>query len=228
MREMTPEKKVLARALFNEGVFLDKSRSPDGAGFPLRLHDTDPDAPLSPYYLNLRTSGNTKPGPLEGTLLDMLGRALFNEAERQRLRYRSVAGLPTAGTSLAQSFHLFCVTECTDNPAVLINMKKRKSGDFRIITPIPSRASSLLLIDDVVTGAGSVYKALHTFKPSGVFINECLVVVDREQGGVEKLKRQGIYVHSLFTITELVNFYLDEGLLKEEQAKEILSYVHEN
>ena len=160
MREMTFEKKVLARALFEEGGFLDRSKSPDGAGFFLRLHDRDPNAPRSPYYLNLRTPGNTNPGPVTGPLLTMLGCALFDEAKRQKLQFRSVAGLPTAGTSLAKSFYSFCITECADNPAVLINMDKDKSGDFRFVTPIPPCASSLLLIDDVVTKAGSIYKAV--------------------------------------------------------------------
>ena len=44
----------LALAWFNAGIFLDKSRSPQGKGFRLKLHEKNPDAPLSPFYMNFR------------------------------------------------------------------------------------------------------------------------------------------------------------------------------
>jgi len=74
---------LLARRLWAVGAVKDKMhpdavQRPSGErGFLLKLHEKDPDAPLSPVYFNLRTPGNPKPGLLVPAIVEIAGRALY-------------------------------------------------------------------------------------------------------------------------------------------------------
>ena len=43
----------LALELFHCGAFKNKTRSAEGLGYTLKLHEKHPEAPLSPFYMNL-------------------------------------------------------------------------------------------------------------------------------------------------------------------------------
>lgn len=106
---LTERPRELARCIFQIGAFKDKSQSPDGRGFKLKLHEKQPDAPLSPFYLNLRTPDNPKPGPLDVMIVKKIGLQLFAFAETLGLQYTHIAGVPRAGQPFAIAFwHAVC------------------------------------------------------------------------------------------------------------------------
>jgi len=43
----------------------------------LKLHEKNPDAPLSPFYINLRDRNNPKPGPLDQDDYDLIAHCLL-------------------------------------------------------------------------------------------------------------------------------------------------------
>ena len=52
-----------------------------------------------------------------------------------------------------------------------------------------------------------------------------LVVVDREQGGREKLEKLGYRVHALAKISEVVASLRNEKCISEQQAATVLEYI---
>ncbi|NIS08143.1 MAG: hypothetical protein GWO07_05140 [Candidatus Dadabacteria bacterium] len=60
------------------------------------------------------------------------------------------------------------------------------------------------MVEDVVTTAGSVVKAIKAVQELGAFIESVFVIVDREEGGEEKFKELGITYHPIFKISELL------------------------
>ena len=52
-----------------------------------------------------------------------------------------------------------------------------------------------------------------------------IALVDRQQGGSELLEQEGYPVHSVFSLLEIVSFYLEEELISEVQHREICEFI---
>ena len=64
---LTGDHAKLAQLLFKVGAI-------KFGAFKLKLHEKDPDAPLSPIYLNLRTDRHPEnPGPLTDEMMNLIG-----------------------------------------------------------------------------------------------------------------------------------------------------------
>lgn len=75
--------------------------------------------------------------------------------------------------------------------------KKRIDGKFE-------EGQRVLLIDDVINDGGSKIDAINIIESNKLKIMGVLVVIDREQGGGEKMKELGYQFHSVFTLSELL------------------------
>ncbi len=62
----------------------------------------------------------------------------------------------------------------------------------------------VVLVEDVITTGGSLLQAVHHVKEAGLNPLGALVLVDREEGGGEALKAEGLKLLSLFSKSELM------------------------
>lgn len=224
---MDADRTHIALELHRLGAFKDSATSPGGLGYRLKLHERYPDAPLSPFYLNLRTPRNPKPGPLTPPLVHMIGMCLFAEAKRLTLRYDHVAGIPHAGDPFAEAF-----TSCAP-PELRLNrlqLRKQERDGRRVVSGILeggfAPGERVLLIDDLVTGADSKYEAIRTLREDcGLVVQDILVVLDRGQGGTRQLAQDGYRVHALFSLADLLDLYRDRGLMSPGVYADIQAYL---
>ncbi len=188
--------------------------------FKLKLHEREPDAPLSPIYLSLRVSENG--GPL--TPLDVLSASglICDIIFESDIDFDRVAGLPRAGEPFAWE-----VARISNKP--LIRFIKEEGDGFRKISSIAADdcepGTSVLLIDDLITEADTKREAMELCESAGLKVAGIIVLVDREQGGSEDLKKTGTAFHSVFTLTELLDRYVTKGFIDEKRRDEVLSYI---
>ncbi len=218
-------------ALFDIGAFLDKTQSPEGKGFKLKLHDKNPEAPLSPFYLNFRKPDNPKPGPLTPEIIAEIGRSLYGETRRKNLRYDIIAGVPRAGDPLAEAFAETHFSRRASQLPIL-KLGKRESKKGRQVTEIVGgkydQGAIVLLVDDLITKAGSKLEAIEVLENAGLAVHDVLVLVDREQGGVQELKERGYSLHAVFGFSELLDLYLARGRINQALFDEITAYLAVN
>lgn len=67
---------------------------------------------------------------------------------------------------------------------------------------IPSGAR-VLLVEDVTTTGGSVLRSVEIVRGAGGVVDRAVVVLDREEGAVEKLRAAGVRLEALVTFSEL-------------------------
>jgi uridine monophosphate synthetase len=233
MRAMTPKQETarhdLAMTLADVGAILTaESDHPlvitrgDERGFRLKLHEKNPDAPLSPIYLNLRTPDNPKPGPLTPEIVDFAALCMKDVIDARLDEFDAVAGIPNAGDPFAISFARY-------TGKFRLQLGKFGSGDKRQIatikTPIPTHVGSVLTIDDLVTQADSKIEALTVQRNAGLVATNVLVLVDRDQGGREELHNVGCELDSVFRIQELLAIYLECGKISHPLYRRIRSYL---
>jgi len=218
---------ALGLEIFDVGAFLDKTKSPEGKGFKLKLHEQHPEAPLSPFYLNLRTPDN-KEGPLTPEVVEAISKQMYRYARMHGLVFDYVVGVPRAGEPFAQAF-----VELAARHVRLLTLGKAETGDHRMIVVgkqdkelIPD--SPALLLDDLVTRADSKLEAIACLEEMGLVVGDVLVLLDRQQGGKEQLADASYSLHSLFTIRDLLDLLREENRITSEIHGECLAYLKNN
>ncbi|PSN81947.1 hypothetical protein B9Q01_09380 [Candidatus Marsarchaeota G1 archaeon OSP_D] len=66
----------------------------------------------------------------------------------------------------------------------------------------------IILVDDVLTTGSFTLKAVDTIKSYNVSLIGVFVILDREEGGSEELKKRGVKTYSLLKLSQL-RFYKD-------------------
>ncbi len=222
----------LALALWEAGTILtsqsvhplvEGKRGTNGMerGFKLKLHEKNPDAPLSPLYLNLRTPENPKPGPLTPKIVDYAARCMMGIRISGRLATDAVVGVPRAGDPFAQAFERLSGLH-------RITLGKYEQGGIRCIASlteqVPVRIRKVVLVDDLVTKADSKREAIQVLRDAGLEVSDVIVLVDHEQGGREELAKLGCNLHSVFTATELLDEYVETGKMGPHIRADIDAY----
>ena len=64
--------------------------------------------------------------------------------------------------------------------------------------------TSVTVLEDVVTTAGSAIKAIKKLRENNYLVNEVLSIVDREEGGFEALRKENVELKSLFSIKDFI------------------------
>jgi orotate phosphoribosyltransferase len=215
---MNPVERQLAASLFDIGAIKFGS-------FRLKLHENNPEAPLSPVYLNLRTPDNPKPGPLTPEMVEMASQCMYWITRSSALLYMLTAGVPHAGDPFAARL-------AHHSDVALLKLKKTKDGDRRAITDIKAGALTpgglTVLVDDLITKAESKLEAIKVLEKHGLCVKDIVVLVDREQGGKEKLTRWGYKLHSVFTLRQLLEHYVEDGKIDIATRDKVLGYLQKD
>lgn len=191
--------------------------------FRLKLHEKNPDAPLSPIYITLR-----KPeagGPLTDEDVEAIGQELYTIVKKKKILFDLVAGIPRAGEPLAE-----VVSRLSGRP--LLKLGKKIEGDTRKIDSIVSgecRPSQfVLIVDDLVTEADTKKEAIGVCEEAKLIVAGVVVLVDRQQGGTEQLKDAGYDLYAAFPLSVLLGYYVRVGRIDQTKHDEVMDYIAVN
>src|SRR3989338_1144687 len=207
---LTTTQEALADSLFEVGAI-------KFGAFRLRLHERNPDAPLSPYYVDLRVL------PLYPVVMKQAARA-YAQVALSAEHYDVVLGISEAGNPLATAFSLE-----TGTPQIYLRKEEKIGhgipGNF--MTPI-NPGETVLLLDDLVTQADSKLDAIRTLESSGLIVRDVAVLVDREQGGAKQLADAGYRLNAATPFSKLLDYYHRVGKIDEAKYKEAKDYMTAN
>ncbi len=86
----------------------------------------------------------------------------------------------------------------------------------------------VLIVDDMISTGKTIERVYRII--TNIYkckITKVVVIVDREEGGVKKLKKLGVSVYPIIRITELVDILYDLGIIGEEEKDIVYSEVKE-
>jgi len=190
--------------------------------FKLKLHEKNPESPLSPTYINLRRSPD---GPLSEKDIEVVGRELYTLVRRRKILFDVVAGIPKAGDPLAE-----VVARLAKRPLIklgkIIQGNKRKidfiiGGEYR-----PNQL--VLLVDDLITQADTKKEAIAVCEGAGLIVVGLVVLIDREQGGAEDLKGAGYDLYAVFSFSALLDYYVRINRIEPQKRQEVREYIAKN
>jgi len=89
-------------------------------------------------------------------------------------------------------------------PVFLVRKEAKSHGTSQLIEGIFPAGKPVALVEDVVTSAGSVLKAIDVVEAAGSRVTRVLCVVDRAGGGKEAIEARGIAFSALFPVADLL------------------------
>ena len=110
----------------------------------------------------------------------------------------ALAGLEVGGIPIATAISLE-----TGLPVCFVRKTAKEYGTCQFAEGFDVQGKKLCVIEDVVTSGGQVILSTQDLRKAGAHIHHAVCVIDREQGGREKLGEIDLQLISLFTMSEL-------------------------
>jgi orotate phosphoribosyltransferase len=111
-------------------------------------------------------------------------------------------------------------------PCIVVRKEEKAYGvTGRIAGAEVAEGDRVLFFDDVISEGLSKIEGIKPLQELGAEVKHLMVVVDREQGGREKLEKAGYTVHALARISEIVKALYGAQKISKEQAEAVLNYI---
>jgi orotate phosphoribosyltransferase len=170
----------------------------------------------SPYYIDLR---QTISSPISmDWIANSLTRIIVNEIGRGKID--KLLGVPTAGVPFAT-----VISQKLGIPLIYYRQARKEHGVRKKIEGLLERNDRVLVVDDLITTGESVIEAAEVVRDQGGVVNELVVLLDREQGGKERLRKSRIEPHVLFKISDAMTWLHSVRLLADDTYETIRTYI---
>lgn len=147
----------------------------------------------SEYYIDIKKA-STDPYVLE-TIADEMAR----EIELRGLAVDKIAGVVLGSIPLAVALSLR-----TKIPYIMVRKEKKDHGTQKMIEGTLEKGERVLMVEDVVTSAGSVVEAIGIVRAAGGEVGDVLCVVNRQEGGEQKLNDIAVQLSALVTAEDIL------------------------
>jgi orotate phosphoribosyltransferase/uridine monophosphate synthetase len=129
-----------------------------------------------------------------------------------------VAGVPFGGLHLATAYSL-----AVNIPMIYIHPPSSEKSDA--IEGLFSRGQTCLVIDDLITGGGSILQTAATLAEAGLAVRDAVTLIDRQEGGRRALKAAGINLVSILTLEQIANYLMSAGHIEERWYRRTMEYL---
>lgn len=109
-----------------------------------------------------------------------------------------------AGVELGAVPIAAAVSLATDIPYIIVRKAPKEHGTARPFEGELSKGDRVLFVEDVVTTGGTLRGAIDRLRRHGAVIDDCVCVVDREEGGKVLLAEATVRLHALLRAKDLL------------------------
>lgn len=133
--------------------------------------------------------------------------------------FNVVAGVPVGGLLLALAYSLE-----TNVPTIYARIRPEGTGP-RGIEGSFNKGDTALIFDDLITRGSSVMETATLLEENGIKVKDIIVLIDREHGAAEHLRRHGYNLMSILKLDVMLNHYMSKGLISEETYRTCSEYL---
>jgi orotate phosphoribosyltransferase len=151
---------------------------------------------MSQFYVNC------KPTTLHARGMYLAGHLIFDSVKQNRVS--GIGGLTFGADPLAVATAF--ASELNGQPIHAFSIRKTQKdhGIVKWIEGDMPRGRRVAIIDDVVTTGGSTIKAIERARSEGLEVVKAVILVDRQEGGLENIRLRVEDVSAIITRDELV------------------------
>jgi orotate phosphoribosyltransferase len=168
----------------------------------------------SPIYINCRQLISSP------AFVDLFTAATRIVCEASRVTFDVVAGGETAGIPFAAF-----VGRAFGKPMIYVRKEVKSHGIASRIEGVLPPDVRVLLVEDLITDAGSKRGFIEAIRQTGAIIKDVIVVFDRLQGGQKALRKTGVTLHALSDMDMALAVGKEAGALSSEARIIVNSYL---
>ena len=165
----------------------------------------------SPVYIDLRL--------LTGDPAALAQVAQIYARQLHNLGADRIAGVPYAALPIATAVSLE-----TGLPMIYPRKEVKTHGRSQAIEGEYRPGDRIVVIEDLVTTAGSLLGSIERLRAAGLVVSDAVVLIDREQGGTENLAAAGVQLHAAYSFSELLDALHATGRIGQAQYEIVRSY----
>lgn len=133
-------------------------------------------------------------------------------------RFDLVAGVPFGGLLIAEAYSLTSKTP-------LIYLHPRPDDLTEEIEGLYQPGQTALVMDDLITGGHSIVNTTERLREAGLTVRDAVVLLDRQQGGRERLHEYGVRLVSILTMEVLLNYLMSTSKISEEWYRRSMAFL---
>ncbi len=170
---------------------------------------------MSPIYIDLRVIVSYP------EILKAVGEAMWEEVKN--LKFDLVCGVPYTALPIATAISL------EHNIPMIMRRKEVKDyGTKKAIEGAFTVGQQVLVVEDLVTSGSSVFETIEPLEIEGLKTTDVVVMLDREQGGKKHISEKGKNLHSVITMSEMVDILKKENKINSAVAQEVKNFIQNN
>jgi len=147
----------------------------------------------SNYYIDIKKA-STDP-----KVLYLISQLMADKVQASGKRYDRIAGVVLGSIPLAAALSM-----AVGIPYVMVRKEKKDHGTSKMIEGDIKKGDKVLVVEDVITSAGSSIAAIGTLREAGASVEDIISVIDREAGGEGALKDINVTLTSLVKASDLL------------------------
>ena len=147
----------------------------------------------SKYYIDI------KKAITDPKILEEVADEMAHILEDKEIEVDRIAGVVLGSVPLAVALSLR-----TGIPFVMIRKEPKDHGTGKLFEGSMDKGMKVLVVEDVVTSAGSAAYAIEVLRNAGAEVGHVLSVVDREEGGRQKLESMSTKLYALVTASDVL------------------------
>ena len=173
----------------------------------------------SPIYVNLRRLiSSPKALARCAKIIKEELEALMSMRNPHVQPFTLVAGVPFGGLHVATAFSL-----AVNTPMIYIHPPGTAKAD--VIEGLYVRGQTCLIIDDLITGGGSILQTATTLSEAGLVVRDAVTLIDRQEGGRTALRVAGINLVSVLSLEQIATYLMSAGHIHEDQYRHTMDYL---
>ncbi len=167
---------------------------------------------VSPFYIDLRQA-QSFPETFHA-IID-----IFAEMMEDTPAEVFLAGVPEAATPFASALGY-----ALNRPLLQPRKIVKDHGEKNSVEGVFKKGDKVILIDDLIAKGHSKIEVIDQVEKAGLVVEKSIILVDRQQGGVELIRNKGYEIQAALTITELIDILSEEGDLNQDQYNIVVDF----
>jgi orotate phosphoribosyltransferase len=170
--------------------------------------------PISPYYIDIRKLVSYP------KLLKQVVVAYWSLVKK--LKFDRIAGVPYAALPMAS-----VMSVKYNMPMVYTRKEKQTHGITKLVQGEYKKGETVVVIDDIATTGASKLMVIEPLEKSGLKVKDVVLLIDRENGGQEIIEKKGYQVHTVFSMTEILDLLLEKKQISKKINQKCVSFMGE-
>lgn len=171
----------------------------------------------SPIYIDLRVIVSYP------DVLTSVAECMWDVLAANNAKFDNMCGVPYTALPIAT-----CMSLNHDCPMLMRRKEVKDYGTKKAIEGAFEKGQTCLLVEDLVTSGMSVMETVHPLQHVGLKTTDVVVLIDREQGGEQTLKKNGLKLHAVLPLSRVLKVLEKEGKMSKELVEEVQQFIAAN